>query len=150
MADSDENTQQENAEHSENQHDTADNAQNSHKEGAGYQQEHVAGGAKTSTGLDENLAGLLCYALGWLTGLIFVLVEKDNSFVKFHAIQSLATFLVLQIAIMIPFVGWVLSPFIAIAGFILWILLMYKAYQGERFKLPLVGDFAEKHSAIQQ
>ena len=103
---------------------------------------------KTSTGMQENVAGLLCYVLGWITGLIFFLIEKENKFVRFHAMQSLLTFgalMVLYIVLtFIPVVGWMLVPLLGLAQLVLWILLMVKAYQGEMFKLPIVGDIAEK------
>jgi uncharacterized membrane protein len=103
---------------------------------------------KTSTGLDQNVEGLLCYLFTWVTGLIFLLIEKDNKFVRFHAIQSIATyvvfFVIYIIFIFIPFIGWIIDILLGIVMFILWILLMYKAYKGEKFKLPIVGDFAEK------
>ncbi|MCL0102682.1 DUF4870 domain-containing protein [Dehalococcoidia bacterium] len=106
------------------------------------------GNDKTALGLDENIAGLLCYVLGWITGIIFLVLEKENKFVRFHAMQSLATFLALfaisMVSGWIPVIGWIISVLIAPLGFILWILLMYKAYKGERFKLPIAGDFAEK------
>ena len=109
--------------------------------------------AKTSMNLDENVAGALCYVLGWVTGIIFYIMEKDNKFVRFHAMQSIIVFLPLFIIIgifqwtlwFIPFVGWVISWLIGILGFILWLVLMLKAYQGEKFKLPVVGDMAEKY-----
>ena len=99
--------------------------------------------AKSSTGLEENVAGLLCYVVGWITGLIFFLIEKDNKFVKFHAMQSIITFGACTILGFIPIVNW----FIGIVALVLWILLMIKAYQGEKFKLPVIGDLAEKWSA---
>lgn len=109
----------------------------------------------TSSGLEPNIGGLLCYVLGWITGLIFILLEKENHFIRFHAMQSIVTFgafTVLSIAFsilhLIPFVGvifWVLNVITGIAAFVLWIVLMVKAYQGERYKLPIAGEFAEKH-----
>jgi uncharacterized membrane protein len=99
--------------------------------------------AKSSTGLEENVAGLLCYVVGWITGLIFFLIEKDSKFVKFHAMQSIITFGACTILSFIPIVNW----FIGIVALVLWILLMIKAYQGEKFKLPVIGDLAEKWSA---
>ena len=103
---------------------------------------------KTALGLDENIVGLLCYVLGWITGIIFLVLEKENKFVRFHAIQSLATFLTLFLIVTvigwIPIIGWIISILITPLGLILWLLLMYKAYKGERFKLPIAGDFAEK------
>lgn len=95
------------------------------------------------TGLPRNTAAALSYILGWLTGIIFLLVEKD-AFVRFHAMQSVVIFGGLTILMMIPVIGWVLSPLILIAGFVLWLVLIYKAYQGEEFKLPWVGNWAKK------
>ena len=103
---------------------------------------------KTALGIEENIEGLLCYVLGWITGIVFLVLEKENKFVRFHAMQSLATFLVLFIILviigMIPFVGWVISILISIFMLFLWLFLMYKAFKGERYKLPIVGEFAEK------
>ena len=68
---------------------------------------------KTSTGMEQNLAGLLCYVLGWITGIIFLLLEKDNRFVRFHAIQSIVVFgafMVIEIILgFIPVIGWILT-----------------------------------------
>ena len=104
---------------------------------------------KTSTGMNQNVAGLLCYLAGWITGLIFFLIEKENRFVRFHAMQSIITFGSLTVLFMIlgfiPFVGWMLMPILAVLQLILWIVLMVKAYQGQLFKLPMVGDMAEKN-----
>jgi uncharacterized membrane protein len=104
----------------------------------------------SSTGLDPNIAGLLCYLLGLITGIVFLVIEKENRYVRFHAYQSLAVFGALfalsLIARLIPVVGPVVSVLLAPVGLILWILLMVKAYQGERFKLPLAGDWAEEQS----
>ncbi len=101
---------------------------------------------KTILGIDENIEALLCYVLGWLTGIVFLLLEKENLFVRFHAMQSLVVFLALFILSLI--VGWIpiigfLSPIIFLVGVILWILLMLKAFQGEMYKLPWAGEFAE-------
>ena len=104
---------------------------------------------KTSSGMDQNVAGLLCYVAGWITGLIFFLIEKENRFVRFHAMQSIITFgglTVLSIALgMIPFINLVVLPILGILQLILWIVLMVKAYQGQLFKLPMIGDIAEKN-----
>ena len=104
--------------------------------------------AKTSTGLEENVAGLLCYVLGWVSGLVFILIEKENKFVRFHAMQSIIVFGVLTVARIIlawiPIIGWILGIIIGIGAFVLWIILMIKAYQGEKYKLPWAGNLAEK------
>ena len=104
---------------------------------------------KTSTGMNQNVAGLLCYLAGWITGLIFFLNEKENRFVRFHAMQSIITFGSLTVLFMVigfmPFVNLILVPILAILQVILWIILMVKAYQGELFKLPIIGEIAEKN-----
>ena len=103
---------------------------------------------KTSTGLQENVAGLLCYVLGWVSGLVFILLEAENKFVRFHAMQSIIVFGILSIIGIvfgwIPWFGWVISSLVGLLGFVLWIVLMVKAYQGVMYKLPIAGDLAEK------
>jgi uncharacterized membrane protein len=107
---------------------------------------------KTSTGLDQNVAGLLCYLLWWVTGIVFLIIEKDSKVVKFHAWQSIFTFVaitVIQIILMfIPFVGWILGILVWIGSVILWILLMYKAYQGQTWRVPVAGNIAAKQAGM--
>jgi uncharacterized membrane protein len=106
---------------------------------------------KTSIGLDANVAGALAYAMGWVTGIAFLLAERENQFVRFHALQSTITFGALSVAWMvslsIPFFGWFMA-FVVIPplSIVLWLFLMFKAYQGERYKLPVVGDMAEQRA----
>ena len=104
--------------------------------------------AKTSTGLEENIAGLLCYVLGWVSGVIFLILEPENKSVRFHAIQSIIVFGILNISGIIfgwiPVVRWLNGGLIGALAFILWVVLMYKAYQGEKYKIPWAGDQAEK------
>lgn len=102
---------------------------------------------KSSTGLDENVAGFFCYLLGFITGIIFLVVEKKSSFVKFHAMQSTITFLSLFVISFIlgwiPILGLLVYP-IWILSLILWLLLMIKALQGEKYSLPIAGKMAEE------
>jgi uncharacterized membrane protein len=123
--------------------------------------------AKSSTGLDENIAALLAYIFGWVSGLVFFLIEKDSKLVRFHAMQSIlfcvvvavlgfalwiVTFLLLIVAAMLPDVMGTLFGLLAtliclifsIAGLIAWILCVVRAYQGQFFKLPVIGNMAEK------
>jgi len=104
--------------------------------------------AESSTGLSANVAGLLCYVAGWITGIVFIVLEKKSVFVKFHAWQSIMTFGVLTVANLIlrwiPFVGWVLSILIGILMFVLWIILIIQAGSGKMWKVPWAGDWAEK------
>jgi len=104
--------------------------------------------AESSTGLSANVAGLLCYVLGWITGIVFLVLEKKSTFVKFHAYQSIMTFGVLTVAQLvlgwIPFIGWVLNILIGILMLILWIILIIQAGTGKMWKVPWAGDWAEK------
>lgn len=104
----------------------------------------------TDTGIKANVAGLLAYLMGFITGLIFILIEKKNKFVRFHAMQSIVIFVglfVLHLVLSaVPIVGTIVSGLISLIAVLLWVILMVKAYQGEMFKLPVVGDFAEKNS----
>ena len=101
---------------------------------------------KTSTGMQQNVAGLLCYLAWWVTGIVFLIIEKENKFVRFHAWQSIFTFAtitVIQIILsFIPIVGWILGIIIWIISVIIWIVCMMQAYQGKLFKLPIVGNIA--------
>ncbi len=102
---------------------------------------------KTASGFDENVAGALCYSLGWVTGLLLFATEPQNQFVRFHAMQSMLFFgaacIAFLVCLSVPFLGWILSIFVFYGSAALWLVLMFKAYQGERFKLPVVGDVAE-------
>lgn len=114
-----------------------------------------------SSGLAPNVASLLCYVCTFITGIVFLIIEKENKDVRFHAWQAIifgAAAVVVQIAFSVlgailgaiaSFLGAifaVLSPIVWLAFFIFWIIAMIKAYQGERYKLPLLGDMAEKQA----
>jgi uncharacterized membrane protein len=106
--------------------------------------------AESSTGLSANVAGLLCYVLGWITGIIFIVLEKKSTFVRFHAWQSIMTFGVLTVAQLvvgwIPIVGWILSILIGILMFVLWLILIIQAGTGKMWKVPWAGDWAERQA----
>lgn len=101
---------------------------------------------KTSMGLEANVAATLSYLVGFISGLVFFLLEKENKYVRFHALQSVFSFVgftVINIAVgILPVVNLAL-PLLSLAELGIWIVLMVKAYQGEKFKLPIVGDLAE-------
>lgn len=116
---------------------------------------------KSSTGLDANVAALLAYLFSWVSGLIFLVVEKESRFVRFHAMQSvllgaaaLLCFLALSvITSMIAFVSVtlaaifsVLGSLIGLAFFAITIVCMIKAYQSQQFKLPIIGDLASRNA----
>lgn len=131
--------------------------------GAGPAAAPGAGGAPAvqQTQMAENVAGLLCYLVGWVTGLIFFLIDK-RPYVQFHAKQSIVTFGGLNILLYVVGIvfgmgmmtgfggfrslsfGWTLYWLVDVACFVLWILLMIKAHQGERFRVPVAADLAEQ------
>jgi uncharacterized membrane protein len=111
--------------------------------------------ASPTEGLQENVAGLLCYVLGWVTGVIFLLIDK-RPWVKFNAAQSIVVFggltvirigLIFLHGILGGFIGWSFLSLIGLAlgliGVVLWILLMVKAYQHETFRVPIAADIAD-------
>ena len=125
---------------------------------------------KSSTGLDENIAALLSYVFGWVSGLIFFLIEKDSRLVRFHAMQSLLLnvsigviitviwilFAVLFVVVsqisdvlsgLLGIVATLLWVVISIGILIAWIMCLIKAYNRQYYKLPIIGNFAEKFSA---
>lgn len=105
---------------------------------------------RSSTGIEANLAGALCYLVWFISGIAILAIEKESTFVKFHALQStllfLPTFVVISVLLSIPLVGWVLAYLLWIASLVLWLVLMFKAYSGERVKLPYIGRIAEEHA----
>jgi uncharacterized membrane protein len=125
---------------------------------------------KSSTGLDENIAALLSYVFGWISGLIFFLIEKDSRFVRFHAMQSILlnaivvvlavvvvvvvtilTLILGQISAVLAGIVWIISWLLYLAGglvaLVLFILCLIKAFQNQMYKLPIIGNYAEKFSA---
>lgn len=124
---------------------------------------------KSSTGLDDNVAALLSYIFGWLSGLIFFLIEKESRLVRFHAMQSLlfnvtvgviavvlwVVFMVLwligtqlpgAITALISLVATLIWVLFFIGILIAWIMCLIKAYGRDYFKLPIIGNLAEKFS----
>ena len=105
---------------------------------------------KPSVGIEQNIEGLLCYVLGQITGIIFLIIEKENQFVQFHTLRSIVVFSAFTVVNLIigwiPLVGWIIAWILGAAAFILWIVLMYKAYRGELYKLPVAGNIAEQQS----
>lgn len=115
--------------------------------------------SQSSTGLDPKLAGMLCYILGIITGLIFFLIEKSNHVVRFHAAQSIVfsgsvivLWIVLAIlGVIIASISWTLGNLYSLLTlivwlglFVLWVVLLIKGYSGEKWKLPVIGDIAER------
>ncbi len=103
---------------------------------------------KTVLGINENLEGALCYVLFFISGIFFLIMEKESKFVRFHAMQSTVVFLILFIVWgllgWIPILGLIITLILRIGGIILWLFLMYMAFKGEKFMLPVIGDFVEE------
>lgn len=118
----------------------------------------MKGKEKATLGIEENIAGALSYLLGFITGILFLLLEKENQFVRFHAVQSIIysigiwVLMIVVRAIFFPipyigfFIGGALSSLVGLLGFLLWLFLMYKAYEGMKYKLPVIGDHAERYA----
>lgn len=112
-------------------------------------------------GLDQNVAGVLCYVFQFVSGLVFYLIEEDNEFVRFHAAQSMVVFgglfaaqagvlLLAELFGVIPLIGLVFGFLFGLASYalgvvtlVLWLVLLFKAYEGERWEVPIAGDVAK-------
>jgi len=122
---------------------------------------------KSSTGLDENIAALLAYVFGWISGLIFFVIEKDSRLVRFHALQSLlfnvlvlivcvalwiVTFILILIAnqmsgmlsTLVGLISTLIWLGLSLGLLVAWVLCLVRAYQGRFFKLPIIGNIAER------
>jgi uncharacterized membrane protein len=116
--------------------------------------------APAAGGLTDNVAGLLCYIAGFITGIVFLAIApyNQNKFIRFHAFQSIFfsvawfAFWVVQgiLGMILPgmlfFIITLLSLLIWLGGMVIWILLMVKAYQGQKWHLPIIGPIAEKQA----
>ncbi|RJQ40983.1 MAG: hypothetical protein C4555_00680 [Dehalococcoidia bacterium] len=104
--------------------------------------------AGTKTGLPENVAGLLCYVLGWVSGIVFLVIESENKLVRFHAFQSIIVFGIISLVGIvfspIPVLGTIITWIASVVGFILWIVLMVMAGTDRKYKVPGAGNLAEK------
>lgn len=116
----------------------------------------------SGSGIAPNMAGALAYFLGALTGVLFLLIDRDRPFVRFHAMQSIVltvTWVALSIALtlvgmilgVLPIVGWLvsllLSVALAVGGFILWLYLMFRAHGGDEWEVPVIGAYARRFAA---
>lgn len=125
----------------------------------------IATGQETDSGLDENVAGALSYLFGAITGVIFFVVETENSFVRFHAAQSIVVSIGVMVAYLVLSVlssillglaffgpgGFALAGLfsllwlvVSLAVFGLWLFLMLKAYQGDAYRLPVAAELADQ------
>ena len=101
---------------------------------------------RSSTGLDESVAGFLCYLFGFITGIIFLALEKESRFVKFHAMQSTVAFL--GIFVLLIILGWIpiLGHLMWLGSLVLWLFLMVNALRGKEYRLPIVGEMASERA----
>jgi len=121
-----------------------------------------AGGSQ-GTGLAPNIASLLCYICMPITSIIFLIIEKENQDVRFHAWQGTAfgvgyIILIVALELLAAILGAIASvlgiivgffvPIVGLAAFVVWIVCLIKAYQGERWRIPVVGDFAAKKAGV--
>ncbi len=113
--------------------------------------------------LTSNVAALLSYVLGFITGIVFLILEpyKNDTFVRFHAFQSI----IFSAALVVFWIVWngffwtlllslsflwpvlnLINTVVSLGAFLLWLFLMYKAYNGERYMIPIIGEFAARQS----
>ena len=126
--------------------------------GAAAPSSAAPGPAAAPAGLTDNVASALCYVMGLITGILFLVLApyNQNRKIRFHAFQSIffcvawmAIWFGMMIVLAMPFLGFVrlmLYPIISLGFFVLWIVMVIKAYQGQMFKAPVIGDFAEKQA----
>ncbi len=105
---------------------------------------------KTSSGEgNSNIAAALAYLLGFISGIIVYLLKKDDAFARFHAVQSIVWFILIwavNFILGVTVVGIILIPVVGLVALVSWLVLMYKALKGERYKLPYVGAWAEQYA----
>ncbi len=113
-----------------------------------------------SSGMDPQLAGLLAYLIPPITGITFLLIEKTNKVVRWHAAQSIVfgivwivlwvvfTILSTILGMLVPIIGTIISLVVwlglALGGFILWVLCLIKGYSGEMWRMPVLAPYADK------
>ena len=125
--------------------------------GTGFSSVPPSGSAYVSTGgITENVASALCYLFGFITGIIFLLIApyNQNRTIRFHAFQSIflnvawfaCHIVILMLGIMTHGFGLVLSPVIGLLFMLLWLYMMYTAFNNKKIKLPVIGDLAEKQA----
>ncbi len=110
----------------------------------------------SAPGLTENVAGALCYLFGLVTGIIFLLIApySQNRTVRFHAFQSIffniatIAFYILwgMISVITHGLAFLLTPLFGLLFFLLWLYLMFSAFNNKKVKLPVIGDLAEKQA----
>ncbi len=110
-----------------------------------------SGGGSNFRGMNSQMGGFICYLGFFITGIIFYLLEKEDRYIRFHALQSIVTFssiALLLLFIRLPFGGArvldIMYTLVLLAGLVLWVMLMLKAYQGDEFELPLVGEWVKE------
>jgi uncharacterized membrane protein len=110
----------------------------------------AAGTPPTRTGLDPRFAAALSYVGGLVTGVLFLILEKENRYVRFHAMQSTIAFLAVLVAHLLlnsaPIFGGLLSWIFVVVVIVVWVVLIFKAFKGEQYKLPYIGDWAEEQT----
>ena len=131
--------------------------------GGGYAPPPPAVAVVQSAGMEENLVSALCYLVGWITGVIFLVLApyNQNKTIRFHAFQSIIqsiglipfyiilgifTFILGHVPVLGPIVAMLIYAVCGLGFFCLWLFLMYKAYNKEKFVLPLIGPLAEKQA----
>lgn len=111
----------------------------------------AAPGTAPAAGMTDNVAGMLAYVT-FIPAILFLVLEPYNRrpFIRFHAFQCIffaVALTVIHVGLwFIPLLGWLINVLVSLTAFVLWVVLLVKAYQGKMFKLPIIGDMAEKQA----
>jgi uncharacterized membrane protein len=104
----------------------------------------------TSIRLPENIVAALSYTVGWVSGIFFLLLERNNKFVRFHAMQSVLIFMPIVLLLFlvgwVPYIGWLIADEVGMAAMLILLILMYMAYRGSKFKIPIIGKIAYEYA----
>ena len=104
--------------------------------------------SETSSGLKQNVAGVLCYVFWWVGAIVMLILEGSNGYVKFHAFQSIIVFAIFTVAMIIfgviPVISFFMVPLLGAFAFIVWLVMIVVTAQNKTYKLPWVGALAEK------
>lgn len=113
-----------------------------------FKDENQITNKKTRTGMNEKFIAALCYFLFFITGILFLMIEKDNSFIRFHALQAIILGVcilpVMSTFFFISSIGWLIPVSLVIISFLIWSYFIYQTLKGRKVPLPFIGEAIER------